>query len=80
MAATRALRTSLLFLECQLLPIGLHAVTEGHPQIGLLLRRHVFPSLLDVGERRVGDGVRLADLLLRGADCRRGPLDIDGLS
>lgn len=56
-------RTSLLLLHGQFLPVGLHAVPKRHPQIGLLLRGHVFPSLLDVGERRVGDGVCLAGLL-----------------
>lgn len=56
-------RTSLLLLHSQLLPIGLHAVPKRHPQVGLLLRRHVFPSLLDVCEGRVGDGVGLARLL-----------------
>jgi hypothetical protein len=56
-------RTSPLLLHGQLLPVGLHAVPKRHPQIGLLLRGHVLPSLLDVGERRVGDGVCLAGLL-----------------
>lgn len=55
-------RTSLLLLEGQLSPIGLHAVAQGHPHIGLLLRRHGLPPLLDVGERRVGDGVDGAGL------------------
>lgn len=50
-------RTSLLLLESQVLPVDLHAVTQSHPEIGLLLERHALPSLLDVGEGRVGDGV-----------------------
>jgi hypothetical protein len=49
--------TSLLLLQSQLSPIGLHAVAQGHPDIGLLLRRHLLPATLDVGEGRVGDGV-----------------------
>lgn len=56
-------RTSLLLLHGQLLPVSLHAVPKRHPQIGLLLRGHVLPSLLDVGEGWVGDGVGLAGLL-----------------
>lgn len=56
-------RTSLLLLHGQLFPVGLHAVPKRHPQIGLLLGGHVLPSLLDVGEGRVGDGVGLAGLL-----------------
>lgn len=56
-------RTSFLFLHGQLLPVSLHAVPKRHPQIGLLLRGHILPSLLNVGERRVGDGVCLAGLL-----------------
>lgn len=58
------IRTSLLLLHGQLLPVNLHAIPKRHPEIGLLLRGHVFPSLLDVGEGRVGDGVGLANLLL----------------
>ena len=50
-------RTGLLLLDGQLLPVALHAVAEGHPQVSLLLERHSLPSLLDVGERRLGDGV-----------------------
>ena len=61
-------RTSLLFLHSQLLPVGLHAVPKRHPQVGLLLGGHVFPSLLDVGEGRVGDGVCLASLLKLASD------------
>lgn len=60
----RGIRTGLLLLQSHLLPVHLHAVAERHPQVGLLLRRHVIPSLLDVGEGRVRDGVCLADLLL----------------
>lgn len=50
-------RTGLLLLNGQLLPVALHAVAQGHPQVSLLLERHALPSLLDVGEGRVGDGV-----------------------
>lgn len=51
------LRTSLLLLKSQLSPVGLHAVAESHPQIGLLLRWHALPSLLNVGEGWVGYSV-----------------------
>lgn len=50
-------RTGLLLLQGQLSPGALHAVSQRHPELGLLLERHALPSLLDVGERRVGDGV-----------------------
>lgn len=50
-------RTGLLLLDCQLVPVALHAVAQGHPEVGLLLEGHALPSLLDVGEGRVGDGV-----------------------
>lgn len=50
-------RTSLLLLKGQLSPVGLHAVAESHPEIGLLLWWHSLPSLLNVGEGWVGDGV-----------------------
>lgn len=64
MAKARALRTGLLLLQGHLLPIDLHTVPERHPQIGLLLRGHILPSLLDVGKCWVGDGMSLASLLL----------------
>jgi hypothetical protein len=52
------LRTGFLLLVGQLGPVAdLHAVAQGHPQVGLLLRRHRLPALLDVGEGWVGDGV-----------------------
>jgi len=47
----------LLLLEGQLSPVGLHSVAEGHPEISLLLWWHALPSLLDIGEGWVGDGV-----------------------
>jgi hypothetical protein len=50
-------RTGLLFLDRQLLPAALHTITEGHPEVGLLLEGHALPSLLNVGKSRVGDGV-----------------------
>lgn len=49
--------TGLLLLQGQLLPVALHAVAQGHPEIGLLLERHSLPSLLDVAEGRVGQGL-----------------------
>lgn len=57
-------RTSLLLLRGQLLPVDRHAITEGHPQFGLLLRRHLLPALLNVGEGGIRDGVLMTDLLL----------------
>lgn len=50
-------RTGLLLLDSQLGPAALHAITQGHPQIGLLLQRHALPSLLDVGEGRLGQSL-----------------------
>jgi hypothetical protein len=78
MARTRGIHTSFLLLQGHLLPVDLHAIPERHPQIGLLLGRHVFPSLLNVGEGRVGDGVGLASLLLE-ACCGRDA-GADGLT
>ncbi len=49
--------TSLLLLDGEVGPALLHPVTEGHPELGLLLKGHALPSLLDVGQRRVRDGV-----------------------
>lgn len=48
--------TSLLLLEGKVGPVALHAVAESHPELGLLLHGHLLPSLLNVGERGVGDG------------------------
>lgn len=39
------------------MPVNLHTVTELHPQLGLLLRRHALPALLDGGQSRVRDSV-----------------------
>ena len=60
---TKSRHTGLLLLQGHLGPVNLHAVSEGHPEVGLLLRRHGLPSLLNVGEGRVGDGVSASDLL-----------------
>lgn len=79
MAEVGALRTGLLLLEGQLLPVGLHAIPQRHPQVGLLLRGHVLPALLDVGKGRVGDGMSLAKLLL-GADGGRSGSGADSLA
>ena len=79
MAGTRrGIHTGLLLLQGQLLPVSLHAVPQRHPQIGLLLGRHVLPSLLDVGECRVGNGMCLAGLLLE-TDCGGDAGSADGL-
>lgn len=48
---------SLLLSKRELSPVGLHPIPQRHPQLSLLLRRHGLPSLLDVGQRRIGDGV-----------------------
>ncbi len=61
----RESHTSLLLLQRQLSPVRLHPIPQRHPQIRLLLRRHALPSLLDVRQGRVGDGVRLS--LLNGS-------------
>lgn len=37
----RVVRTSLLLLHSELLPVGLHTVPQRHPEISLLLRRHL---------------------------------------
>lgn len=49
--------TGLLLLQRHLVPVNLHPVAQLHPQIRLLLRRHRLPSLLDTGQRWVGNGV-----------------------
>lgn len=59
--------TSLLLLDRQAAPVLLHAVTQGHPQLGLLLQRHALPPLLNVGQGGVRDGVASG-----GGDSRSG--------
>ena len=59
----RSAHTSLLLLESKLVPVHLHAIPQSHPQVGLLLRRHSLPSLLNVRQSRVRDSVCLASLL-----------------
>lgn len=39
------------------MPVNLHAVAEGHPELGLLLRGHTLPALLNAGESGVGDSM-----------------------
>lgn len=39
------------------MPVDLHTVTEVHPQLGLLLRGHALPALLDASDGRVRDGM-----------------------
>lgn len=65
-------RTGLLLLQRQVVPVGLHAVAQRHPQLRLLLRRHRFPPLLDPGKRRVRDGVRLTVLRSRPGSVQTG--------
>jgi len=72
-------RTSLLLLQSELVPVGAHAIPQGHPQLGLLLGRHGLPSLLNVCKGRVGDSVCLARLLeSRGSGGRRTGRDPGG--
>jgi hypothetical protein len=59
--------TGLLLLKSQLVPVGLHAVPQLHPQFGLFLRRQSLPALLDAGEDGIGDG-----MFGRGAGLLRG--------
>lgn len=47
--------TGLLLLQRQVVPAALHAVTQSHPQVGLLLERHSLPAFFDVGQGRVGE-------------------------
>ena len=63
--------TSLLLLEGHLIPIDLHPISQGHPEIGLLLGRHALPSLLDVGEGGIADRMRLPRLLMARCLLRR---------
>jgi hypothetical protein len=67
--------TGLLLLQSQFRPVSLHAIPQRHPQICLLLRWHRLPSLLDIGQRRVRDGVRgsLLDLRARSWSGDREP-------
>lgn len=62
--------TGLLLLNSQLSPAALHPVAQSHPELGLLLHRHALPSLLDVGQRRVRDGVRRGGAVAEGGGCR----------
>lgn len=49
--------TGLALLYGQFMPIVLHAVPQCHPQIGLFLRGHPLPSLLNIRKRRIRYGV-----------------------
>lgn len=51
------IRTGLLLVEGHLVPVNLHTVAEVHPQLGLLLRGHSLPALLNTGEGGVRDGM-----------------------
>lgn len=65
--------TSLLLLHRQLIPVNLHAIPQLHPQVGLLLRWHGLPSLLNVCESWVADGMGLSPLCdLLGQWCDLG--------
>lgn len=59
----RGSHTGLLFLYRELIPVHLHTVSQRHPEIGLLLWWHGLPSLLNVGQSRVGNSVRTSHLL-----------------
>jgi len=56
--------TCFLLVHCQFIPIVLHSVTKGHPQVRLLLRWHRVPSRLNIRQCRVGNSVGFASLLL----------------
>jgi hypothetical protein len=47
-ASKETLRTGSLLLKCQLVPATLHTISQCHPELSLLLKRHCLPSLLDV--------------------------------
>lgn len=49
--------TGLLLLQGELSPVLLHAVSQRHPELGLLGVGHTLPPLLNVGKGRVRDGV-----------------------
>lgn len=68
--------TSFLLLQRQFRPVSLHAISQRHPEIRLLLRWQGLPSLLYIRKRRVRDSVSFA--CLRGIDrgsyeCSRAP-------
>ena len=69
LSRVRASPTGLLLLHGQVMPVDLHPISQRHPQIGLLLRWQRLPSLLDIGQCWVGDGVCLSCLLAHGRDC-----------
>lgn len=46
------------------MPVGLHAVPQLHPQLGLVLRRHLLPSLLDAGQGGIANRMFVAPLRL----------------
>lgn len=54
------------------MPVNLHAIAELHPQLGLLLRRHALPALLDTGEGRVRDGMVGGKASLQGVQRGNG--------
>jgi hypothetical protein len=58
--------TGFLLHRGQLVPIDLHAVPQGDPQLGLLLGRHGLPPLLNVGQGGVGECLRLHSGLQAG--------------
>ena len=71
-ACKQCRRTSLLLLQSELVPVGAHAIPQSHPELGLLLRGHGLPSLLNVRKGRVGNSVSLAGLLELRGDCAGG--------
>ena len=68
-----------LLLPGHFMPIGLHSIPQLHPQLGLILRRHLLPPLLDVGEGGIGNGVFMSALLTRLIHAYRPrPQTLDG--
>lgn len=50
------------------MPVDLHAVPQLHPQLGLLLRGHGLPALLNTGECGIRDGMLGGGAGLLGSD------------
>lgn len=50
------------------MPVNLHAVSQLHPQVGLLLGRHGLPALLNTGQGGIGDGMLGCGACLLGSN------------
>lgn len=47
------LLTGFFLLPCQFMPVALHSIPQSHPQFGLFMRGHDFPSFLNVRQCRI---------------------------